>query len=48
MGSMWVSCGFVKKEDLRIFMAFDKFVIWNWNGELCLMEVRGVTLEERE
>jgi hypothetical protein len=38
----------VKKEDLRIFMAFYKFVIWNWSGELCLKDVCGVTLERRE
>jgi hypothetical protein len=45
---MWVLCGFVKKEDFRIFMAFDKFVIWNWGGEFYLREVCGVTLERRE
>jgi hypothetical protein len=48
MRLMWVLCDFVKKEDLGIFMAFDKFVIWSWSGELFLGEVCGVTLERRE
>jgi hypothetical protein len=45
---MWALCGFVEKEDYRKiwnnFMAFDKLVIWTWNGELSFKEMCGVTL----
>jgi len=29
-------------------MIFDKFIVWNWSGELFLGEVCGVTLKRRE
>jgi hypothetical protein len=36
------------EEDLGIFMAFDKFVVWSWNGKLSFGKVCGVTLERKE
>jgi hypothetical protein len=48
VGLVWLCEKGGLEEDLGIFMAFDKFVIWSWSGELFLGEVCGVTLERRE
>jgi hypothetical protein len=49
MGSMWALDGFMKEDYKRIlYMAFDKFGVWNWSGNLFLGKVCGVIVEKRE
>ncbi len=45
---MWLCGEGGLKEDLGIFMAFNKFVVKSWNGELSFGKVCGVTLYKSE